>query len=468
MEYKDYESGKDAFIDDLKDEIDYLKQKMKKYKCNEETIEREMEAITSENEILTRKLNKTKKELEDAREIIEETENHENMEIEELEMKQNIATKIIEKLKNDIREHESLQEDNKNLKMEMTKLKEEKDAVRYNLNLQKKEIIEFEIKHKEDISNLKDEINGLQLITEDKDLCIKSLSEENKMLQEKLENFEFKTIDKFASKNNADVVINPETDDNPFNLYEELNFSKGNNKFAEKFVCKSCGRNFENIKIFNKHSKGCHQKYQLDQHIFELRRLISNQTEHLIRKIFDVRENEIVRSYSCNSDCTVGCRIFHQKHDWVKPSSGNMFEKLKQIRSAEKDRRELCDQSLETFADFDKHIRNSHCFKNSRNSMERTTDLKTHLLTTQPDDQEVESDVSKSLISKSVSNSNFENVDKSTEDLERSEEEIKHLCNVCLLSFKKGTDLKQHIKKHTSNKKPSILKFGDLIPSCVN
>ena len=45
MEYKDYESGKDAFIDDLKDEIDYLKQKMKKYKCNEETIEREMEAI---------------------------------------------------------------------------------------------------------------------------------------------------------------------------------------------------------------------------------------------------------------------------------------------------------------------------------------------------------------------------------------------------------------------------------------
>ena len=235
MEYMDYESGKDAFIDDLKDEIDYLKQKMKKYKCNEETIERDMETITSENEILTRILNKTKKELEDAREIIEETENHENMEIEELEMKQNIATQIIEKLKNDIREHESLQEDNKNWKMEMTKLKEEKDAVRYDLNLQKTEIIEFEIKHKEDISNLKDEINGLQLNTEDKDLCIKSLSEENKMLQEKLENFEFKPIDKDASKNNADVVINPETDDNPFNLYEELNISKGNNKCVK--VC---------------------------------------------------------------------------------------------------------------------------------------------------------------------------------------------------------------------------------------
>ena len=55
--------------------------------------------------------------MKEARDNFKEFENLENLEIEELEIKQNIATEIIEKLKNDIRELKPLQEKNTNLKL---------------------------------------------------------------------------------------------------------------------------------------------------------------------------------------------------------------------------------------------------------------------------------------------------------------------------------------------------------------
>ena len=97
---------KDDLIEDLKDEVNYLKKKIKLYKCSEEEFENEMNVVESENKILKKELDETKREMNEAKDILKETESLENMEIEELEIKQNIANGIIQKLKNEVKDLE--------------------------------------------------------------------------------------------------------------------------------------------------------------------------------------------------------------------------------------------------------------------------------------------------------------------------------------------------------------------------
>ena len=68
--YKDAEKD---IIDDLKDEINYLKKKVKKNKSREETIESEIDVVKCGNKNLRRELGKIEKELMEAKEYIKET-----------------------------------------------------------------------------------------------------------------------------------------------------------------------------------------------------------------------------------------------------------------------------------------------------------------------------------------------------------------------------------------------------------
>ena len=179
----------------------------------------------------------------------------------------------------------------------------------------------------------------------------------------------------------------------------------------------------------------------------------------MTKQIFKVNETKTVRKYTCNSSCTVGCRIFHQKHDWVKALSENMFEKLDQISSTEQDRCEIRDKSLKTVSNFDTHMKIPHCGNLCANSLERSQDLKKHLLTAECDHQEkIDSDSCESNLSQSVSDANYEeNADESIEYSEGSEESIKHLCKVCLLSFNTEQNLKHHMEKHIDKRRPSSI-----------
>ena len=98
-----YKEAEKDIIDDLKDEVNYLKRKLKEYKCSEEAFENEMDVAESENKNLKQELDKTKKEIIEVRDLLKETEGFENMQIEELELKQKIANGIIQKLKTDVK-----------------------------------------------------------------------------------------------------------------------------------------------------------------------------------------------------------------------------------------------------------------------------------------------------------------------------------------------------------------------------
>ena len=52
---------KDVLIDDLKEELHYIKKKIKQYKYSEETFENEMNLVECENKNLRKDLDKVKK-----------------------------------------------------------------------------------------------------------------------------------------------------------------------------------------------------------------------------------------------------------------------------------------------------------------------------------------------------------------------------------------------------------------------
>ena len=133
---------------------------------------------------------------------------------------------------------------------------------------------------------MKDKIDAQKLNIEERDLLVTSLSEENKILQGKLEKLENAKIYQNVSKTNSEVITNPEIDINLINFYEELNLSLENKGFVEKFVCKSCGNNFVNLQILNKHSNGCHKKCQLEQYASDLRKQVSYLRKYVTKRIF--------------------------------------------------------------------------------------------------------------------------------------------------------------------------------------
>ena len=103
MEYKGYRLMnlyKDAekdIIDDMKDEIKYLKQKVKEYNYRENEFENEMDAVTLENKNLKREFAKSRQELKESRDILEDMKNMENEELEHLEIKHKSALEDIAK-----------------------------------------------------------------------------------------------------------------------------------------------------------------------------------------------------------------------------------------------------------------------------------------------------------------------------------------------------------------------------------
>ena len=85
----------------------------------------------------------------------------------------------------------------------------------------------------------------------------------------------------------------------------------------------------------------CHGNEYFSNHVYELQTTITEQREVLMKQIFQVKETEIKQKYSCNSDCKVGCRIFHQKHDWVRSHSEDFIKKLNNLRVNDENRCEL-------------------------------------------------------------------------------------------------------------------------------
>ena len=168
-----------------------------------------------------------------------------------------------------------------------------------------------------------------------------------------------------------------------------------------------------------------------------------------MKQIFQIKENEIHQKYSCNSSCSPGCRIFHQKHNWVKSVSGDILAKLNNIKVDEKVKCEKFDQSFGKFSVLQEHNQIIQDGNQCEPLLEKKKEMKKHKETSHGDDHEEYSNVSYTLMPQSGSKSNKEEMF----DVRKLnfEDKAKHLCSVCLLSFQTEDKLKQHMPKHVDN-----------------
>ena len=194
---------KEYLIDDLKDEVSYLKEKNKQYKFREEGFENEMDAVTLEIDNLKRELDFSRKESMETKDILAEMENLENEELEVLEIKHKNALKDLAKKEGREKEFiraksisdqvlQTMKEETKKLELEINELPEKvfKDEVT-ELNL-KYDLLKAEAeKDKEYIVILKCEVDNLQLENEENKMIIQTIKEEKKVMKDKLDMKDF-------------------------------------------------------------------------------------------------------------------------------------------------------------------------------------------------------------------------------------------------------------------------------------
>ena len=238
-----------------------------------------------------------------------------------------------------------------------------------------------------------------------------------------------------------------------------------------------------------------------------------------MKRMLQVRETEVIRKYSCNSYCKSSCRIFHEKHNWVRPVSDALIQKLNSLKmyelyicgfceksfegltelkahveiihaaerceqslerikepenhlhtshsldlssvkklNGEKNRCEQCGQLFHNCTDLENHLSSFHSIAHSDNILEITRTLEQHLQNTHSHSTE-EKPVDDVL--PGTADSEFNSIEESFGDISSNSGDPvpKQLCNICLLSFQNEEKLKEHMTKHVNNGRlSSILK----------
>ena len=410
------------------------------------------DTFESENEKLKAELQKTQKELKESKADLENFENHENEEIEDLEIKQKIATGVIERLKDDVKKLE------KKALLSISEVEErykiEKDDMRKDINCLKEDNSKYKVHLEKLIVENQDEREKTQhLVNEIANLERKNGIDKDEIGTDKINKESSFTID----------------EEEELSIHHEILMS---NFHEITLACDQCDKIFSTTKSLEQHTstiheskllenevrksenKNCSEKIYLEQNISELQSQISHQREHFLKQIFKVREIEIYQKYSCNSACKPGCRVFHQKHNWRRSESEILLRKFNEMDVEKHYKCEQCEKIFIHLTNLENHLNSSHSIDKSEDPLENTSDLEFHIQTTHSNST---ADVSHP----SVTESDCKRPKESYCDIFQNSDDPgpKHLCKICLLSFKTDDELKQHVTKHSSNMRaPSILK----------
>ena len=130
--------------------------------------------------------------------------------------------------------------------------------------------------------------------------------------------------------------------------------------------------------------------------------------------------------------------------------SEELMEKFDNIPAIEKNTGVLCEISLETKTELKNHLENTHDANQSEQVVEKETtcstdmeDLKSHIGSS----EEILVESLDIVITESL-NSSYDD-DKFSSSIVNSVLATRHLCTVCLLSFKVKDELKEHFQKLT-------------------
>ena len=87
----------------------------------------------------------------------------------------------------------------------------------------------------------------------------------------------------------------------------------------------------------------------------QLEKTISSQKLNLTSSLIQLKEKEYSEAKSLKCACKTFCRIIHQKHNWKRSPSQDIYLKFKASNSCEK-----CDETFENVDCLQLHMRRIH------------------------------------------------------------------------------------------------------------
>ena len=407
---------KDLIIDDMRDELSYLRRKLKESKYREEDLEDEVGDVTYTKEKLEAEIDKVVQELTAVKNLLKEKQSIEEETIKAKEISDNCIGR--------------LERQNENLEariFEVEKLSKEQESEIVNLKKDRSENeVNEEISSRKEVENLEKEIHYLRAINSEKKDLLKKVSEANESVKEQLKQIEMEN-EKLKMSQEGDITCS-------VSLYEELEMCMMNSNDCK---CEFCNKTFKNEKKLEEHEKFSHKRNLLEKQLNEFEKRVLKQRNSLIQTISKIKEEEIKEAPSCKT-CKVNCKIWHTKHNWNKSKADYFLMQVAEIRTTSPDEFNTtsficdnCEDVFERYCDLADHAKEIHNPKKASVSEieDSTVDSETQL---EGDNYVLHQEVGK---------------------------EPKVLCNICMLSFKRKDDLEEHKSNHTDQVLlPSILK----------
>ena len=221
-----------------------------------------------------------------------------------------------------------------------------------NCSLEKK--LEDQIKNNEksvDVSKLVEEIENIQKINREKEEIIENIENEKEVLQSKLVKIEQEndTLLKKMENEKEDVQ----------NLSDELGILDPHSHNVSP-TCEPCDELFEKTTNVKSHDTNYHDGSLVKKiwklKVLQLEKSINSQKLKIASNIIQLKEKEVSENRKCA--CKRFCRIVHQKYNWKKCFSEEIFNRFKMLETAYSCI--SCDKTFENVDCLNLHVKTVH------------------------------------------------------------------------------------------------------------
>ena len=312
--------------------------------------------------------------LKESKKLIKElTKRNQSLENENvaLEMEVKASRKIIHQLKRDtelLAEYEEAIIDKDDLIQKFEKGKTVADKIIHNLkeeiNVQGKEMsvkkttdTEEKEKLENEISSLVEEIEKIQVENGKKEILVKDISEENKMLIEKMN---------FLEESNQNLLQQNQLDnekDETKSLKDKLGLPDEKFVSEDSLKCKNCEENFSNKNDLKRHNKEFHV-FEMRIKMMELEKKTSFQKTYLATSLVNWKQLEASEKRK-PCVCRGVCRINHTKYNWTLSRCDEFYSKLQEMKALEPvvicvHSCKQCGENFQKLDDLEGHVKAKH------------------------------------------------------------------------------------------------------------
>ena len=240
---------------------------------------------------------------------------------------------------------------------EKENLEKELDDIRLKLSSKEAEcetkcVNDPDVEIVQEVIKLKEDIRMLELENETKEMNLKEINEENKLLLDKIDCLEEFNVKMLVTEKEVSQS------DDCKSLEDELSHCDSYLLSGDSFPCDECGKTFPSRDVVRKHMKQKHaSKFRLT--LMKLEAKLSTQKMNLAVSLSKLKVKEDVeKKKPCH--CKRFCYITHLLHTWKSVASSSINSRFQQTLKVVHYPCKDCDKTFETLVDYYDHVVHNH------------------------------------------------------------------------------------------------------------